>query len=79
MPANGKQFLHVVNKDVEINGSSIQVEHFGNCRITKIGILVGAQSKGSCDDLTHHIKAIIWDQSGFGIPILLSRENIFKG
>ena len=60
------------------NGSSIQVDRFGNDRIIKIGFLVGALSKESRDDLAYHIETIVETHLGYLTPIMLSREKICK-
>ncbi len=59
-------------------GSSIQVDRFGDCKIAKIGFLVGALSQESRESLTQCIEQIIWTQTGHEIPILVSREKVFK-
>ncbi len=59
-------------------GCSIQLDRFGDNKISKIGFLIGARPKESRDDLSSRISCLVLDQHRYEPSILLAQEKIFK-
>ncbi len=51
-------------------GCSILIDRIGDKKISKVGILVGALSKESRDDLASRITDLVWNQHGYKPAIL---------